>query len=451
MTKTNDRPARCGQFLLSVSAAIAVGGMIAFAPVPASAEEPPAPAAATPPSSAPGAPEGPSGPPAAGEVVPATPATMTPPPGPPAPAVAASPPPAAAPPASAPWGPDPKNVAVGAWLRLGGRIQNPSSRNSLNDVWMDEIYLILTANGRITPWFKWQFNLNANNPPTQPNGVAPLSYASVGIQDLIVKLELDPLFNIWVGRMLVPADRSNLSGPWFINYFLYPGFLRVRSAPPPIGIKSGANGRDNGVTAWGQVAGGAFKYYLGAYNLDAQSHDVNPLLTARVVLNLLDPEPGFYHQSSYHGAKDVAAIGASLQYQKSGAFKVLAPGTPPTIDVGDYRLLEVDALLDKKMGDAGVGTLESATYFYDERQPVRQFYMFCAGYVLPQPIGPGRFAPAVRYQFTETPNVKMIDGYLQYLIQSHFAKFFAGYYWADMGPMGGKQKAFQFGIQIIRL
>jgi len=365
MTKTNDRPARCSQFLLSVSAAIAVGGMIAFAPVPASAEEPPAPAAATPPSSAPGAPEGPSGPPAAGEVVPATPATMTPPPGPPAPAVAASPPPAAAPPASAPWGPDPKNVAVGAWLRLGGRIQNPSSRNSLNDVWMDEIYLILTANGRITPWFKWQFNLNANNPPTQPNGVAPLSYASVGIQDLIVKLELDPLFNIWVGRMLVPADRSNLSGPWFINYCLYPGFLRVRSAPPPIGIKSGANGRDNVVTAWGQVAGGAFKYYLGAYNLDAQSHDVNPLLTARGVLNLLDPEPGFYHQSSYHGAKDVAAIGASLQYQKSGAFKVLAPGTPPTIDVGDYRLLEVDALLDKKMGDAGVGTLESATYFYD--------------------------------------------------------------------------------------
>ena len=45
----------------------------------------------------------------------------------------------------------------------------------------------------------------------------------------------------------------------------------------------------------------------------------------------------------------------------------------------------------------------------------------------------------------------MIDGYLQYLIQSHFLKFFAGFYWADMGAMGGKQKAFQFGIQAIRL
>ncbi len=315
---------------------------------------------------------------------------------------------------------------------------------------MDEIYLILSASGRVTPWFRWQFNLNANNPPTQPNGAAPPAYASVGIQDLIAKLEFDPSFNIWIGRMLVPADRSNLSGPWFINYFLYPGFLRVRSAPPPIGVKAGPNGRDNGITAWGQVAGGALKYYVGAYDLDAQVHEVNPLLTARAVLNLLDPEPDYYHQSAYHGAKDIAAIGASAQYQKSGSFRVLAPGMPPTIDVGDYHSIEVDVLVDKKLGAAGVGTLEGATYFYDERQPVRRFYMFGAGYVFPEPVGPGKFAPAFRYQFTETPNVKMVDGYLQYLIQSHFAKLFAGYYWADMGPMGGKQKALQFGIQVIR-
>jgi hypothetical protein len=392
------------------------------------------------------------------------PAPPTPAPEPsavPAPAAPpATPPPAAtpmqaqAPAPPPPWGPDPRNVSIGAWFRLGGRIQNPSSRDDLNDFWMDEIYLILAANGRITPWFKWQFNLNANNPPTQPNGTAPLSYPSVGVQDLIAKFELDPAFNVWIGRMLVPADRSNLSGPWFINYFLYTGFLRVRNVPPPIGIKSGANGRDDGATVWGQLAGGAFKYYLGAYNLDAQVHAVNPLVTARLVLNLLDPEPGYYNQSAYHGSKDVIAIGASLQYQLSGSFKTLAPAmgtTPAVLDTGDLHLYEVDLLADKKLGAAGVGTFESAAYFYDERQAVRQFYLFGAGYVMPEPIGPGRFAPAVRYQLTETPNVKMIDGYLQYLIQSHFFKLFAGFYWADMGAMGGKQKAFQFGIQVIRL
>ena len=424
---------------------LAVAGFIALTPALAAAQAPAAPPAAPEPGAAP-----PAGPPP--ETVPVTPTTMTPPPPAPAPPPEPMPPPppvAAAPPAPPPpWGPDTKNVQVGAWFRLGGRIQNPSQRDKLNDFWMDEIYLILTANGRITPWWKWQFNLNANNPPTQQIPNPPLPYPSVGIQDLIAKFELHPLFNVWIGRMLVPADRSNLSGPWFINYEIYPGFLRVRNPPagvPPIGVKSGANGRDNGATAWGQIGGGMLKYYVGAYNLDAQVHEVNALITGRLVLNLLDPEPGYYHQSAYHGAKDILAIAGSFQYQKEGS-----PG------LTNYHLLEADVLLDKKLAAAGVGTLEGGAYFYDERQPVRQFYMLAAGYVFPEPVGPGRFAPAFRYQFTHTPNLatdqpKMIDGYIQYLIQSHFAKFFAGFYWADMGPMGGKQKAFQFGIQVIRL
>jgi hypothetical protein len=418
-----------------------------WAPALASAQQP------APPPPEPSAAPPPEAPPAGGVATPAPPA-----PAPPAPAPMVAPAPApspaaAAPPAPPPWGPDPKNVAVGAWFRLAGRIQNPSSRNDLNDFWMDEVYLILAANGRITPWFKWQIGLNANAPPTQANGVAPLSYPSLGIQDLVAKFELDPAFNVWMGRVLLPADRSNLSGPWFINYETYPGFLRIKSGPP-IGIKSGQNGRDQGATVWGTIANAAFKYYLGAYNLDAQVHAVNPLLTGRLVLNLLDPEPGYYHQSAYHGAKDIVAIAASVQYQKSGSFKVLTPAmgtTPAVIDTGDFHTYEADVLVDKKLGTAGVGTLEGAAYFYDERQPVRQFYMLAAAYVLPEPVGPGRIAPAIRYQFTETPNAKMFDGIIEYLIQSHFAKLFAGFYWADMGPLGGKQKAIQFGVQVIRL
>jgi len=428
-------------------AVVVIGGLLVLAPTRARAQQAPAPAApaaapeAAPAPAAPAAPvETAPPPPSAAAATAPAPAAPAPPPPPPAP-----PSPLASPPPPAPWLPDPKNVQMGAWIRLGGRIQNPSSRNQLNDFWMDEVYLILTANGRITPWLRWQFNLNANNPPTQPNGTPPLPYATVGIQDLIVKIEPHPLFNVWVGRMLVPVDRSNLSGPWFINYPIYPGFLRVRSAPPPIGLKTGANGRDQGINIWGQVNKGAFKYYLGAYNLDAQVHQVNPLLTARVVLNLLDPEPGYYHQSSYHGDKDIVAIGAGLQYQKNGSYRA------PTMTTGNLSLYEIDGLVDKKLGTSGVGTLEGAAYFYDELQAVRQFYMLAAGYVLPQPFGPGRLAPAIRYQFTETPKVWMADGYLQYLVQSHFAKFFVGYYWADMGPMGGKQKAVQFGIQLIRL
>jgi hypothetical protein len=449
MTQMNVRNGSHASLLLRFFFVIvAAGGSVLLAPVAAVADEPalpPAPEAS------------PAQPPAATPLPPQPPPPAPPPaaspPAPPAPAV--TPPPAPPP----PWGPDPKNVQVGAWFRLGGRIQNPSARDQLNDFWMDEIYLILAANGRITPWFKWQIGLNALNPVppvVAGSNLGPVgtAYPSVGIQDLIAKLEFDPVFNLWVGRLLVPGDRSNLSGPWFINYETYPGFLRIKNGGP-IGIKTGQNGRDQGATVWGTAAAGMFKYYLGAYNLDSTVHDVNPLITTRLVLNLVDPEPGYYNQSAYHGAKDILAIGASLQYQKSGSTRTITPpmGTTPGVyDVGDFHTYEVDVLADKNLGTAGVGELEGGFYSYDQRQPVRQFYMFGGGYVLPQPVGPGRFEPAIRYQFTETPNVKMFDGIVNYLLQSHFAKFYAGFYWADMTALGaGKQKAFQFGIQVIRL
>jgi hypothetical protein len=153
---------------------------------------------------------------------------------------------------------------------MGGRIQNPTTPNQLDDVFLDQLYLIASFRGQMTDWLKWQINLNANVPPTAANGAAAPAYPSVGVQDLIVKIEPHPLFNLWVGRMLVAVDRSNLSGPWFLNYYLYPGFFGNR-AGPPIGLKSGPNGRDDGVTLWGQVAGGVVKYFLGAFNLDSRA------------------------------------------------------------------------------------------------------------------------------------------------------------------------------------
>ena len=126
---------------------------------------------------------------------------------------------------------------------------------------------------------------------------------------------------------------------------------------------------------------------------------------------------------------------------------------PAVLDVGNYSLLEADVLLDKKLGPggaAGTVTLDAAVYFYDTRQPVRKYFNFGAGYVLPTPVGPGRLAPYVRYQFTQETELKQMDGYLQYLVKSHFAKFFAGFSYTDLGG-GVKNRAVQFGVQLIKL
>ena len=343
-------------------------------------------------------------------------------------------------------------------MRIGGRIQNPSSPNELNDFWLNELYLIAAFRGQMTDWLKWQINLNGNVPAPGNNMMAPsvstapppATYPSIGIQDLIVKVEPHDLFNLWFGRMIVPLDRANLSGPWFINYWAFPGFFGNRPGPP-VGTKASQNGRDPGITAWGQVAKGMFKYYLGAFNLDNREHAVNPLVTARAVLNLLDPEPGYYNQSAYHGDKDILAIAGGLQYQKNGAIS-------PSMGLGNFTTYEADLLADKRLGAAGVGTLEASGYFFDARQPIRRFFVLGAGYVTPAAVGVGRLCPAIRYQFTQDAQLRQFDVYLSYLVKSHFAKFFAGFFWSDypdaspMAMAGAKvqSKAIQFGVQIIK-
>ena len=250
--------------------------------------------------------------------------------------------------------------------------------------------------------------------------------------------------------MIVPLDRANLSGPWFINYWAFPGFFGNRPGPP-VGTKASQNGRDPGITAWGQVAKGMFKYYLGAFNLDNREHAVNPLVTARAVLNLLDPEPGYYNQSAYHGDKDILAIAGGLQYQKNGAIS-------PSMGLGNFTTYEADLLADKRLGAAGVGTLEASGYFFDARQPIRRFFVLGAGQrdtgsgwrrpALPGdslPVHPGRPAPPVRRLSVLSRQVALRE-VLRGLLLVRLP---------DASPMamaGAKvqSKAIQFGVQIIK-
>ena len=135
-------------------------------------------------------------------------------------------PPAPPPPAPEPAG-DPKQIDSGFALRVGGRVQGATatSRGSLNDFGLDEIY----AEARfsvalsLTPLFAWQFNLNAIYDSLGGTG-------SAGIMDVIVKFEPIQEFHLWAGRMLVPSDRSNFSGPWFMSPWKYTGAdMRFRS------------------------------------------------------------------------------------------------------------------------------------------------------------------------------------------------------------------------------
>ena len=175
---------------------------------------------------------------------------------------------------------------MGAWLRAGYRIQNPSDVGRLNDSFMDILYLVAAFRGQFTPWLKWQASLASTHvaPPGSVSLDAELAYPNTGLQDLIIKFEPHDYFNVWAGRMILPVDRANLSGPWFTNFWFMRGaFPRIAAvSPAPYGVKSGPFGRDQGVTVWGQFANGKLKYFAGAYSLDNQSVNAHPMYAGRL-------------------------------------------------------------------------------------------------------------------------------------------------------------------------
>jgi hypothetical protein len=360
---------------------------------------------------------------------------------------------------------DPK-VSAGAWIRIGGRIQNPTAVGQLNDTFMDTLYLVAALRGQFAPWLKWQASLAATHytPPTDITLDAELVVPQAGLQDLIIKVEPHPLFNVWAGKMLLPVDRANLSGPWFINYWMIRGSFPRSGAtvPAPYGLKSGPFGRDQGVAVWGQVLGGKFKYYAGAYGLDNQSMNAQPMVAGRLVLNLLDPEPGYTNQSAYHGEKDILAIGVGGQYQK-GASVTVIPANPKT-DVGDLKVITADLLFDKKFG-SHVVTAEADATFTDDYQPISRLYVFGLGYTSPV-LGPVRISPAVRLQIAKVPptraagldrEFRQIDAYVQFLVKSHFAKIVVGGFWTETTlrqtptDPASIAKGVQLGLQIVHM
>jgi hypothetical protein len=91
-------------------------------------------------------------------------------------------------------------------LRTSGRIQGASDPKKLNDISLDTLYLEARFSGAVDKYFGWQANFNGNAKPAGSSGPA-------SIMDMILKVDVDDAFHVWAGRLLVPSDRSNFSGP----------------------------------------------------------------------------------------------------------------------------------------------------------------------------------------------------------------------------------------------
>jgi hypothetical protein len=286
---------------------------------------------------------------------------------------------------------------------------------------------------------------------------AEFTAAGASVLDAICEAKISDGVHVFMGRMLPATDRSNSDGPYYLSAWDFPFLSDGFNTAGKLGD------RDDGVTVWGDLSN--FKYWAGIYEGTDHGAPVTVnkgdrlLYAARVQYNFLDPEPGYYLQSTYYGEKKILAVGLAANYQGG------ATATPT--GVTSMGNVEVDVLWEDKVGD-GVLTVEGAIYYFGRHGiatpptgggPVGPFdvgagdgVLLSIAYLIHGKIGWGEFQPFFRYQgFDHSPSSanhpggvdhSNYDFGVNYVMMGHNARMSFVYTHIDEGPQ-------QFGQFVI--
>ena len=322
----------------------------------------------------------------------------------------------------------------------------------------------LYINGQYGKYLKATFNTERTGGPANAGG------DGVRVMDAIAQFEFDPLFNVWLGRMLPPSDRANLDGPFYLMAWSYPGVI---SNYPQLAV-----GRDNGALIWGKPMDGKVVYSVGAFNghnraAGLSNQNSKLLFAGRLAVNFWDPEPApaYYTGSTYYGGKDILTLALVGQTQDNGVGTAAAPG--------NLKIWSTDILFEKKLAGGWVPTLEGAYYKYNLSgkrdcnsgepgsptcfgatdnvggQVAGKSYLASAALLFPTKVGWGQFQPFIRYQkynrdVSATTN-KATDFGVNYIIKGPNAKISAVYTKFDdsrLAPGFQSAKQFLLGVQL---
>ncbi|MDB4981797.1 MAG: hypothetical protein JWM82_2549, partial [Myxococcales bacterium] len=211
----------------------------------------------------------------------------------------------------------------------------------------------------------------------------------------------------------------------------------------------GPSGRNNGAVIWGDIQGGKFSYFAGAF--DNANVNSSPLFSGRLRLALWDAEPGFWGNGSYFGDKDMLSFNVGAQFQKHGSASMTADK--------DWSDINADGLIEKKLPGGGWVTGEAAYYHFGVQDgSLSDMFYLLAAYATPT-IGVGNIQPMVRYQWEKvkgTGGTKPwnLDVGLAYLIKGPALRVLATYSHTDLTTAfasGGVTSAnsIQLGAQAI--
>jgi hypothetical protein len=221
--------------------------------------------------------------------------------------------------------------------------------------------------GNVTKWFRFFIQMGNNIGPGTDD-----STKNVSLIDGFINLHLRDYAQIIMGEHMPPAGREHLTTsnammaidrPGITGYNLTWGlnggavFNTTAFEDGNLDLEGDVNIRDIGATLFGSTSLNEFahaKYYVGAYNgIQYMNHNEDKeRVTARVQLNLFEPEPGYYNLSTYLGKKKTVAIGASIDHQQRIARDAV------TNDNVNYIWYSFDAFADIPVGP-GSATFEA--------------------------------------------------------------------------------------------
>ncbi len=379
---------------------------------------------------------------------------------------------------------DTKWISIGAGLKTSfSAVDNTAGAGG--DKWDTDFLLNnirLYLNGQLHQYIKLTFNTECHN--CSDGG-------SVRVLDAIARFELNDYFNIWFGRTLVPAERTELDGPFYNPFF--DTFGKTPFEPADFGLQgnttfpgqdpsnlltggsAGQFGRDDGVVFWGSLLPNKrLKYAVGVF--DGLDGDINKDSEFEYAVRLsynfweIEDNPGYYTSSTYYGkAGDILTLGASNIWQRDGAGTVDDPG--------NFRGTEFDFLMEMVLGNQGVVTLLGEYKNYEisslDETAVRAgpdpcFCLFDGDsistgllYLFPQQVWVGQFQPYVRYSEVfpdESSDRSEFEAGVNYVIDGHNARVSLIYQYGDLatkgifnfGPdvQGDEESAVKLGIQL---
>ncbi|AFT66046.1 MAG: hypothetical protein ACJA2Y_000523 [Cycloclasticus pugetii] len=349
----------------------------------------------------------------------------------------------------------------GKWISFGVGVRtsftavedaSPSGDDWSNDFNLDSARIYI--NGQISE--NIGFELNTETFWSSSN--APFD-EEFGILDAIAKFKINPALNIWAGRMLVPADREEMSGPYYANIW---NAFKTPFGPADQGEdhgkgNAGLYGRDEGVTVWGRLgaeerftyAVGVFEGYESAGMGDADPDD-NFLYAARFSYNFLNVEkaPGYYTGStSYGAAGDIFTVSVAAQFEEDA--------TGIVGDLGDFTALYTDVLYENVLENEGVLTIEAAYKDFDLDGKTNAFGLFEGDswkattlYLFPNKLGIGKVQPYFSYSEVNPDNgsdSETIDAGFNYVIDGFNSRISVAYSSTDNGT--NDMDAFVIGYQ----